>query len=186
MYCTKGKFLHHVTDCRLSIRARFALFIPFELVSLLKELCFFAPFMRSRSSIWFHTFMDHKYDCFNRDKEPFYWFHVSPYCILWAVSELTIFYFAYRFGLISHKEARRAESFHFAQLEWNLLHRAWDFTPHSQAMLFGACRIATLSFLRARYETKHRKCLRDRRRGVLSCFDVFHYWNFYKLWQEQH
>lgn len=52
--------------------------------------------------------MDQKYDCFDRDKEPFYWFHVSPYCILWAVSELTIFSLvSYRAFLISHKQQKQ-------------------------------------------------------------------------------
>lgn len=84
--------------------------IPFGLVSFCKEL--FASFVslssQSRSSIWFHTFMDQKYDCCDRDKEPFYWFHVSPYCILWAVSELTIFSLvSYRAFLISHKQQKQ-------------------------------------------------------------------------------
>jgi hypothetical protein len=53
---------------------------------------FFLHSLPSRSL--FHLishFHGSKYDRFNLDSEAFYWFHVGPYCILWAVSELTIF-----------------------------------------------------------------------------------------------
>lgn len=46
------------------------------------------------------------------------------------------------------------DSMHFAQLEWNLWHRIWDFTPRNA---FGACRIAhcnTFFHLRGWYERR--------------------------------
>lgn len=50
---------------------------------------------------------------------PFYWFHVSPYCILWAVLELTIFFhsfIAFSWFHIKQQKARRKSFFlHFAQ-----------------------------------------------------------------------
>lgn len=178
--------------------------IPFELVSLLKELFllpFFAPVLQF---IWFHTFMDQKYDCFNRDKKPFYWFHVSPYCILWAVSELTIFFYfliAISWFLINSETRRRKSVFSSAALcTTRMKFIASNMRFHTRSVecfsvpaeLHITRNKTTLSFIsefKRRTSNNIEIYLFYAIEEVDTCyFDVFHYWNFYKLWwkQEQH
>jgi len=78
-----------------------------------------------------------KYNRFYRDKRVFLLVSCcSPYSILWVFQVLTIFIFLLIFShfilhlrlffLISHNSMFFV---HFAQLDWNLLHQIWDFTP---------------------------------------------------------
>lgn len=78
-----------------------------------------------------------KYNRLYRDKRVFLLVSCcSPYSILWVFQVLTIFIFLLIFShfilhlrlffLISHNSMFFV---HFAQLDWNLLHQIWDFTP---------------------------------------------------------
>lgn len=126
--------------------------------------CWLSCFAPVLQFIWFHTFMDQKYDCFNRDKKPFYWFHVSPYCILWAVSELTIFYMliALSWFLINSKTRKRRNSeakVSIAALcatRMKFIASNMRFhTKLSWKILFGACRIALYWWRRMKWNKEN-------------------------------